>query len=243
MTSKQVPGPRRGTRKAKKKMPMPRTKTDLIQNKRIDALNKKVKQIEGKEELKYFDTIPNPPLTLGVNGSTYCLNDMGIGGDPFDRVGDYIYASYVQIKGYITGNVAATSDRLIRVQLYWDKASTSGAPSMYDSTTQGNIAVNDNRNTATLIPNVFAPVSQEFKDRLTVIHDRVYHYHQYSVGTDSFLPFTITKRLGRKCRFNNPAANSVPITNALYIAFSMDNVPMGISYFLNFRSRFYFKDT
>lgn len=227
-------------KRTRKPRPNMKKTRDQKQDKEIAKLKKKV----GTPEVKYTDTAitGSSGFALTTAGVILGLNFNAQGNQPFNRQGNQIKNLAVLIRGYITLTIAELSERLVRVQLVWDKAPTGVNPTVYAATSNGTAAINDNTTSTGLIPNVFAPQSVEYRDRFKVIHDRIIRL-QWGADTQSLeIPFHIYKKLNRITRFDQTAANVASLaTNGLFIQFTVDNIT-SVAPVCNFYSRLFYTD-
>jgi len=227
----------KGSKTRVKRVPKRKMTVDKKQTKEINKLKKRV----GTPEVKYTDTNLTGGANFSTAGTLIALNYLAQGNQPFNRIGNQIRNIAVNIKGYFVLGSGNSSDRIVRVQLLWDKIGSS-TPLLYGATTGGVAAVNDNGATATFVPNIFAPVSVEYRDRFKILYDKLFTIHIQTTASAVEIPFQIYKKLGRLTRFNAITGSvAATVTNLLYLSFSVDNVGTTAPQY-NFNSRVFYTD-
>lgn len=203
-----------------KKMVTYKKTKDAKQDKEIRHLKKMV----GKPEVKYVDFVYSQ-ATMNTTGDVEVMNICAQGTEPYQRIGNQIKCIFLTMRGYIIQGPTAATDRIIRFQILWDKAPRGAEPAMYGNTGSGVQAINNNSANGGTIPEVFNPISQEWRDRFKVIKDKLIKVQMNDTGTTSKIPIKFHMRLNRVTRFNDDTANINSLTtNALYFAISADSV-------------------
>lgn len=214
---------------------------DLYQDKRIKALARKV----GTPEYKYTDTGiaggAGSPMTLA--GAGLSLNFNAQGDQPFNRSGNQIRCTYLDIRGYITMLNTDVRDRVARLMVFWDKEPSGALPTFSGTTSAGTVAVVDTTSTVGLIPEVFAPRSVETQDRFKIIFDRRIRLIAPPLALEQIaVPFRIRKRLNKITRFKNTTSAQTSImSNGLIFCWFIDQVG-AVAPIMNFNSRVFYTD-
>lgn len=229
----------------RKKLPMAHKSIDNAQNKKLESLEKQVHQLKTQPEMKYTDAALSTPLQLSTGGDAIGLMTCAQGTQPFSRIGNQIQAKYVRIQGYIVAPNTATYDRVIRLQLVWDRAPTqsTGGTIIYGDPTTGAQCINDNSLYFGFVPNIFTPPAIENSNRYTILYDKLINHRLENTDTNSVSIFKISKRLNRKVKYVlNTAVPEALASNQLWFCVSIDNQETEAEYLINLTARVYFKD-
>lgn len=218
----------------KSKVPA-KTKKDALQDREIKQIRSMV-----RPEMKYLDTSPATFATVPA-GSAFSLNLISQGVNISNRLGNAIYAKYVRIHGETVVVANGGSDRLMRLQLVWDKVPAGAVPTPYGATSTGTTAVNDSTNLGSA-PNIFAPHSLEYKNRYSIIYDKIHRIILNDQAAQIIFHWSITMRLNRKIRYDATTATIGSVsTNNLSLLVSLDITPVA-AVNTSFTARMYYTD-
>lgn len=147
---------------------MPRTKKDLNQDKRLLSIEKKVKELQTDEELKYKDTIFTTPAT---NAGTFdVLNGISQGVTQITRLGAMIHMTSVQWRFAATALTATLTPTRFRYMIVLDRQANGTTPTYSgDPLTATQIAI---LNSSIITQGVQMPIQYETIKRFRVLKDK-----------------------------------------------------------------------
>lgn len=219
---------------------------------RISTLNKKIKKIQDKIELKYYDT--EYTASVSNSGVLHLINPLATGLTQITRIGSEIEATSVQFRftiNTVPANLNGT--QVVRMILFWDKQANGAAPTLAGNPVGGT-------GTAALLNNdvitdlVYAPFQYENQERFRVLYDKAFSlspkvWQEHDNGTPTVITELLSVglsgkkkiKLNRKVKYDGITGGIDTInSNSLYMAFvstEASNLPVVYSGF-----RFYFKD-
>lgn len=227
------------------------TKKDMIQDKQIKNLKKKVKKIELDEEVKWVDVgasalaVPEAGVNLASGGIAFLVTQAAVANEN-SRIGDSITTTSLLFRAQIYS--ALTDIQFgapVRIIVFWDKqangavASISGTQNSLMQASGSVLGQLDHRNQKTI-------------DRFDIIWDKTFNItprtvHTVVAGVTTELTQTslyISKRfkLGRKIRYtgNAGAITDIAGNNICVCAISSGATPVEPN--INYNMRLYFKD-
>jgi len=151
-------------------------KVDIVQNKEIKSLNRKVTKLQKQKELKYYDSVFDS--TPGTSGIAFSLvNKIKRGTNYNQREGDNIYCKKVRLSYILTKPTAVPQPPFqIRMVLMWDlQANGTGAFQMFtgtapDATQEANSLFDDRAGMTT----INSPYYQNTRDRFKILYDQIH---------------------------------------------------------------------
>lgn len=221
------------------------------QDKQIRNIKKNIHDMKFAEEVKYFDSAV-APFQTDTDGEGVELNDIPLGDDTGERVGYQVRCTSINIKGYFVLDSDRINGCLMRITLVWVPSGTPGGlPTLYGATSTGTDAIFDTvPTTASGIPTVFAPKSQEYFDKYDVIYDKVinikpdvYYNTQApaAVAVQKFVKFKIRKHFNRIVKYDADTGTITSIAqNTLVLYFSVDNATNSPT--IGMTARLFYKD-
>lgn len=160
---------------ARKKLPMAKKRIDNSQNKAIVNLQKEVKDLKMRPELKYVDNT-NTIDGIALTGELLLLNGLELGTDQSSvRIGAQVRMTSVQIRGIITTDPAQLTPVQVRVILFMDKQSNGTNPAVAGNPQSGNNPALLNNTVITNLVN--APYQHENVKRFKIFSDKVYTFN------------------------------------------------------------------
>jgi len=154
----------------KKSMPLPKTKTDDIQNKQITSLQKKLKKLEGEPEIKHVDEFNGlAAITNAGLFDTPLTPNPRQGTSDIQRIGDEIQLTSMRIKCNFKGSTALMGPSRIRFIVLWDKQFAGALPPVFTSVNPN--AIFDD---SIVTDGTLSPRNQNTIDRYEFLHDKIY---------------------------------------------------------------------
>lgn len=147
--------------------------------KAVSSLNKKIKNIEKNQELRFIDyttTLQNVSLT----GNLYLLNGSTQGDTPDDkRQGSDITVTSLQMRYHVyPGSDPAASPTEVRVIVFWDKQANSSFPTILRT-----VGTNGVLDDSTIAQPVHSPYSRMASSRYKILYDKVHVMNATAVRT------------------------------------------------------------
>lgn len=208
------------------------------------SLNKKIKKIQSREELKHIDTIQSA-VEISTTPVLTLLNGVATGDTDITRDGNDITCTSVQFRlRYVTdsGNLG-TTPAMIRTVLLWDLQCNGAAPTAADIFDVSVITAYMN-----------APYNRTNQKRFKILYDNVVVLNPTVVGaftvatgvTTAIVPIArylnAKRALSRITKFDAATAAVTDIvSNSLYL-FQVSSVAAGSEPFVLSGFRVYFKD-
>lgn len=207
----------------------------------VKSLDKRIKKINKKAELKHVDTFDN--LTaIPTTGLIIPLNLSTQGNTDITRLGDDIQATSIQWRLQIIADADLLEDSMVRMLIVWDRQPNGAAftiAQLLDNTV--------------ITGNLQAPYNHSFQERFKILHDQTIRNNpsvllDFDVATGSSTTNQPTRKfvrgkrqLSRTVKYNGNAGTIADIiTNSLsavFISSAAAQPPTLLSGF-----RFYFKD-
>lgn len=211
--------------------PMPRTKKDAVQDKKIENVQKSIQKINSKMELKWFDLLSSVSVSTTASLFSLCHPQQGTGAALL-RVGQQIRPTSLQFRGRFTVDSAATFTPIVRMIVFWDKQPNAALPTsalLLDATV--------------ITPLVSAPYNHANSDRFKILFDRRWTVEGQPALTS--LNSRLIKgniKLGRQMKFNTTNGGTIAdITSnsliCLLVSNDATNTPLVATGF-----RTYYKD-
>lgn len=226
----------------------PVQKHEMEQDKRIEQLHKKIKEIGNEVELKYFDVLVD--TTIPNTGVLSLLNGMATGDTQITRTGGQIKITSVQYRIQVFTDQDSVGFPYVRFSLFWDRQANGAAPTVAsDPLVAGTPAL---YNSALSADFTILPIQYESIQRYSLIEDKIMAISPGVVlatdgagATTDLVPVGRMiqgyHKLSRQTKYDTAAAGIASITtNSLYAVFSSDlasEVP-----FVNGVFRIYFRD-
>lgn len=177
------------------------TKKDMIQDKQIVSLKKKVKKLEHSEELKY-NNLTNSLTAISTTANIYSLSAIGQGDDYNQRVGEELTAKYLNVKMRIRHFANANAD-VVRVIIFWDKQVNGVGPVAFTSASAVD-ALLDDTNVGQVC---YAQPNYRTKHRYTILYDKLHIMNPDSSGVNLTKAFKFNTNLGgAKQKFSDSGA-------------------------------------
>lgn len=219
---------------------MPKSKKDMFQDKRLDAVEKKIKKLDNEIELKYIDTASITPAT--VTGIQIPLNVVAAGTDQSDRLGGQITMTSVQWKLTIASLTATLTPTAYRLMIVLDRQANGGALVVSGGGVGGTAAVLES--TAISGP-INQPYQYETKKRFKIIYDERGVLNPGASLTATTLVPTASvlqgyRKLGQTVKYDAQAGLLTSINTNSLTAVIMTDVANGLLVDGGFRV--YFKD-
>lgn len=220
------------------------------------ALAARIRKVEAKEELKYFDTYVSTASIDSATGAAY-TNVMQRGTAINNRVGDVVYPTSCHWWLQIKTNPNNASTVQFRVMIFWDAQCNGAPPTLIGSPSGTTPPLLD---LATITDPTFAPVCLQSRKRYKVIYDKVYSLTPNNVTASSItnnLSATATdtastmnvlskrvnirKRLGRVIKYaaNNGTYVDI-VSNCLWLFMISDQASNAPT--VEVATRLYYKD-
>lgn len=216
------------------------------------SLNKKIKHIENNLlELKYLDiSSGQSPTTAGT--SDY-LTPLAQGDTASNRQGNIINPTSIQFRGTMLTDVDYLGFSKIRIILFWDRQPNGAVPVLTGASTTQSLLDNGNITDSTICPRNFNTI-----DRYHILYDKTHGINPGVVQTSvvaadptttkvvqrgKYIHFVV--KLGRLVKYNNTsAAITAAVSNALHIAYFIDNGPAaGQAPVIQTGLRLYYRDS
>lgn len=143
-------------------------RTNYIQNKRLNRIERKIDRMEDEIEYKYIDTYA-AGAAVPTAGTSNELNLVAQGTTQITRIGAQIKMTSIQLRMSITALTSQTQSRC-RVMLVIDKEPAGGSLTVSGSAIGGTQAVLD---TAVITDLMMAPYQHEARDRFKVVYDKI----------------------------------------------------------------------
>lgn len=147
---------------------MPRTRKDANQDKRIVSIEKKVKELQADEELKYKDTLFTTPAT---NSGTFdVLNGISQGTTQITRLGAMIHMTSVQWRFAATALTSTLTPTRFRFMIVMDRQANGTTPTYSgDPLVATQIAI---LNGSIITQGVQMPIQLETIKRFKILKDK-----------------------------------------------------------------------
>lgn len=213
-------------------------KRDNSTRKKVINIDKRVKRIQSKEEIKFADVYQNG-VSIGTTPVLTALNLVASGTDDNNRIGDSVHATSIQGRYDFISASAALAPTIIRMIVFWDRQPNGFAPT-----------VSNVLDLSTISSSLYAPYHRSYQKRIKIIYDKVIVINPNIGGTtsgttDALVPMAIYKRfkrkLNREVKYNDVSATITTIqTNSLYllqVSNNNTNPPLVVAGY-----RFYYKD-
>lgn len=235
-----VPKGRKWKQLRSRSKPIPRGNIETIRKRvpRISTINKKIRSIQSKEELKYIDTLHN--TSIPTSGTLQLLNGVALGDDNNEREGKEISLTSIQFRAQFYSVTGQLTTSVIRMLIFYDMQANGAAPTA-----------------ATLLDNTvitslwLAPYNREYQKRYKILYDKIIQLTPQVVlnttAGDTTTVLAVEKyvrkkiRLGRTVKYiGDTAAITSIATNSLYLLLISDassNTPTTLGGY-----RVYFKD-
>lgn len=181
-------------------------KVDIVQNKEIKSLKRKVKTLQNRPEQKYMDHVFDDfPSTNGIAYSL--INNIKRGDNYNQRMGDNIYIKKIRFSYILTKPVADPQPPYqIRMILMWDKAPHgSGAFQLFTGTApdeqqEANALLDDRAGMTT----INAPYYVGTRDRFKILYDQIHVINSEDINVAKSLVVRKTIPLsGAKVTYTN----------------------------------------
>lgn len=210
--------------------PLPKTVKDAVQDKKIANVQKSVRAINRKQELKFFDVFANTTAGTAFTFASLCTPTQG--DTELQREGNEIHPTSIQWRGRLTVAAAATFSPIVRMIIAWDQQPNGAVPATADLV-----------DAATITPLISSPYNHDSNKRFKILYDRRYVIEGQPALTSLNSKLIQGKiKLSRVMKFNDVNGGTVAdiITNNLFIAFvSNDNTNQPL-FIVGFRT--YYKD-
>lgn len=207
---------------------------------RVSTINKKIKRIQAKEELKFIDTYQSA-TSIPLAGVLQLLNGVAEGDDNNNREGREINLTSVQFRGQLLNNPLDITSAVIRMIIFYDLQANGAAPTvatLLDLTT--------------ITAAYLAPYHRDYQKRYKIVYDKTMTITPQTVNTTAGGVTTVVnsidrtirkkRRLGRMVKYSGTGATITSIaSNSLYVLFLSDNNTNQPS--INMGYRVYYKDT
>lgn len=161
------------------------SKRTYKKNPTTKSLSKKIKKIEKRQELKYFDRWIEISASNKADGSTpgsgpELLNDLITGTDQLTRIGGDVTATSLSFRGFtyvpnlqgVTGNENLSRIPFLRMIIFWDQNATNN-PTILGSAITGSESLLDNTGGGDA---VFLPYNRSTRSRFKILYDKTYKY-------------------------------------------------------------------
>lgn len=203
------------------------------------ALSKRIKAIEHEIELKAFDTY-NVSTSVTTSGTQNLLNAIGRNVAEYQRIGNQIKTTSVQIKLSAILNTLSLVPNTMRLIVFWDRQCNNGLPTMIGAATVPSVLDSDY-----VTEPILMPYNINSRDRYTILYDKMHVIGINDIvgGFPVQVRVNINKyiKASRMCRFDDAGTTVASITtNALYCWYVTDQGANGPN--VKFASRVYYKD-
>lgn len=206
------------------------------------TLNKKIKTIQRRQELKHLDRV-FAGQTISTTEGFFLLNGMVIGTNDKTRDGNDIACTSIQWRlRFQTDADRVASGTVIRMIIFWDQQANGGNPTAAELLDQ-----------SVITSELDAPYNHDNQKRFKILHDQIIILEPMSINTftaasgvtTAFVPRVTYKRgkrsLNRITKYDGETAAITDIvSNSLHVMFVSDlaaDVPIVSGGF-----RLYFKD-
>lgn len=226
----------RGTRGTKKYVPktkkdntMSKTKKDVNQDKRLDRVEKNVKELKTAPELKFFDTFANNvSVTSSTAGFLDHVTAIGQGTTTASRIGDEITVKSIYVKYKIVTPEGEQDPAWARILVVCDTQANQNNMTQFKSVSENGLLDN-----AVVADGTASFYNDRASQRYKVYYDKLHMIRQ--LGVRNFdgdtgemqsalnMPHTgeVFIKLGRKIKYGSGTA-TYPITNAFYVVMTSD---------------------
>jgi len=156
----------------------------------VVKLERRVKALEKRPELKYFDT-QNSIVGVLTTGTLLCPHFIPQGDDFDNRIGEELTAKFVNYRIRIWHTPAPDADQ-IRFILFWDRQCNGGAPG---------ITVTGSNYATALLDNVTVPntsicrTNNRTSQRYKILYDKVHTVNPDTTNANVIRYFSINRRL------------------------------------------------
>lgn len=145
---------------------------------RVDRVDRAVKSIRNKEELKWLDTFPANPLAIPDGGVMGSLNLMAQGDTALTRQGSQISATSIQYKATFQHDLDQVNPGIIRHLIVWDSQPNGAYPN-----------INQILDNSVVTPFTVAPYNREFQKRFKIVEDEIFELNPfYQMDTSHWGP-------------------------------------------------------
>lgn len=240
----------RGRRNRKfktKKLPQTGRRIDQRQNKAIMNLSKKVKKIEGDEEVKHKDTAHGVTAVTTAGLAWESHNFISQGTTNITRIGNVIAPTSYQIRFRLNaGTGKITTDSHVRMIIFWDTQVNNAGPDFF--------GVDGLLDDSVITNNTFSPRNYNTVDRYKILKDKIWTLRPMLATTTTpadgvvaaVSAVTISRtyiiKTTKRMRFTGNAGTVADISNnALYVLWITDLAALQPQ--VQGSVRMYFKDT
>lgn len=222
--------------------PIKITSTKPTLRNQVKNVQRSVKEIQSKEELKYRDIYMND-VQATITPTLQLLNGMVESDDIDGRIGDQISPTSIQFRSYVRpSSDYIASDVVYRHIIFWDQQANGAAPS-----------AGDVLDTATITQYVLAPYKRQYQKRFKIIYDKTHVLRPKlaepnAATTDILQPVDFTKAkksLSRVVKYRNAQSTGLIndiASNSLYSMWVCDISPGNGAIHIHCGYRMYFKD-
>lgn len=225
-----------------------RCRHDYYQDKKIRSLDRRIKDIKAKEELKYLDTYEQFASMPGV-ATLRCLNLLATGDTQALREGSQVYITSVQWRiNFKSLMLSVEPLSPLRMIIFWDQQCNGTSPDITGPPIgSGSSAL---LNSEICPEPILMPYQHENSDRFKILHDE---YISLKPQTSDNTPATVQLintftmrhakvRTGRISTYDGTTATVAAIArNALWVVF-LATADDYSKYGLDMSFRIYFKD-
>jgi len=190
------------------------TDSDIAQ--KVDRVDRAIKSIRNKEELKWNDTFPGNPLAFDSTGVIGSLTLIAQGDTALERQGSQISATSIQYKATFQQDIDQPNPCTIRHMIVWDSQANGAFPTL-----------NQILDNSVVTPYVFAPYNREFQKRFKIVEDEIFCINQnYQINTTNWGPTKLFMKkkiqLHRDIKYTGAAGNlaNIVTNNLLYVLIS-----------------------
>jgi len=182
------------------------------------SLNRKIKKIQRKEELKYADYAHTAVISASA-GNFFLLNGVNQGTGDHEMIGEAHTSTSIQLRGHLQADSAIAgplrSSQVVRVMVFYDRQPNGAAPTYAD-----------------LFNNVFAtglelyaPYNEDNSMRFKFVYDKIKVINPQwadAAGTtqqNNIVTLKFKRKLGRKVNYSdgNPGDITGINSNALWL--------------------------
>lgn len=221
-------------------------KSSCNKSKCFANLDRRIRQIENEEELKYIDSFDTGfiPATGGAQqGAFFLLNPCVTGDLHNQRDGSEITMTSIQYRLHLVTGTGTNTDfpTEFRVMLILDRQADVTQPTFYTSGVgSGSMGVLDN---VVATPIIHAPYNRSASEKYKILQDEIFILTSQFAGLEGAKFMTVHRKLGYKVKYTKTAGTgsiSDIITNSLY--FVVFNGSGNNNSSLTIGARVYFKD-
>ncbi|AXH74935.1 MAG: capsid protein [Circoviridae sp.] len=216
----------------------------------VKTVNRKVKVLQKRIELKWADVYYNQELNNSASGTmVQLLNGLLAGTTANQRIGNEVHWTSLQFRGTITMDSLRKAASNVRLIIFWDRQANQAAPQTLST------AISKGLLEDTTVTDLFlSPFSYPTQDRYRVLYDKRWVLNpqlQLTEASGSVTvnqPYTVSFKkkiqLNRSTKYdaNNDVTVAGIMTNSLYALFYADSAAVSDEPTMKCGFRLYFKD-